>query len=235
MEPMPHETATAAAAPQPGLRDRKKARRRDEIIAAARELFAQRGIDATTVNDIAQACDISAPTLFNYFGSKDGILIAIIDEGTRLARENERAHRSPPGTPFADVIAALFARVAAQTLAIAGKRVWRYAESSVIRHPDAELSQTYREVSNALVESIRGVLAEYTLTTRAGAPADSVQLAQMLYDLWLPCYLRLITEDAMTPADHDLLVRQRVLPLLHLVLDDASLANPRRRPTGARE
>ena len=224
------QDATLAAPPQPGLRDRKKARRRDEIIAAARELFARKGIDDTTVSDIALACDISVPTVFNYFGSKDGILIAIIDEGTRSARDSERAHRSPDGTPLAEVVGALFARIAAQTLAIADKRVWRHAEAAVIRQPEAELSQTYREVGLALVDAIAAVLDGYVLTTRAGAPANCPQLAEMLHDLWLPCFVRLITEDAMRLAEHDALVRRRVLPFLDLVLDDASLSAPRRKP-----
>ena len=213
-----------------GLRDRKKARRRDEIIAAAQDLFALHGIDGTTVQDIADACGISAPTVFNYFGSKDGILIAIIEEGTREARESERARRDPEGTPLVRIIGALFSRIAVQTLAIAGKRVWRHAEAAVIRHPEAEISQTYRQVSSALVEAIAQVLGEYTLTTRKGTAADSGQLATMLHDLWLPCFILLVTDDAMTIDDHDRLVRDRVLPLLDLVLDDASLTPQRRKP-----
>ncbi|WP_370206341.1 TetR/AcrR family transcriptional regulator, partial [Pararhodobacter marinus] len=63
------------------LRDRKKARRRDALIAAATTLFGNKGVDATTMADIAEACDVSVPTVFNYFGSKDGLLMAIIDEG----------------------------------------------------------------------------------------------------------------------------------------------------------
>ena len=74
---------------EPGLRDRKKARRRAQIMAAAQGLFASRGIDATTMADIAAAAGISAPTVFNYFGSKDGILIAMITEGTMRAREHD--------------------------------------------------------------------------------------------------------------------------------------------------
>ncbi|MFC6762512.1 TetR/AcrR family transcriptional regulator [Sulfitobacter porphyrae] len=78
---------------EPGLRDRKKARRRDDIIAAAIELFGKKGVDATTIADIAEACDVSAPTIFNYFGSKDGILVALVEEGTQ--RKRERGSRRP--------------------------------------------------------------------------------------------------------------------------------------------
>ncbi|MDM7968935.1 MAG: helix-turn-helix domain-containing protein [Paracoccaceae bacterium] len=207
-----------------GLRDRKKAQRRDRIIAAARALFAERGVDATTITDIAEACEISAPTVFNYFGSKDGILIAIIDEGTRAARESEKVMPRPAGTPLDKVLLDLFSRIAAQTLLIASKRVWRYAESAVIRHPETELSQTYREVGTKLVEAIADVLRACDLSTRAGAPADIPLLAEMLHDLWMPCFIELIRGDDMTVADHDAMARARVLPVIALVFDDACLA-----------
>jgi AcrR family transcriptional regulator len=54
-----------------GLRDRKKRRTRQAIRAAAIDLFTQQGVEATTVDQIASAADISPRTFFNYFESKE--------------------------------------------------------------------------------------------------------------------------------------------------------------------
>jgi AcrR family transcriptional regulator len=54
-----------------GLRDRKKRRTRQAIRAAAIELFTQQGVDATTVDQISEAADISTRTFFNYFDTKE--------------------------------------------------------------------------------------------------------------------------------------------------------------------
>ena len=215
------------------LRDRKKARRRDALIAAATTLFGDKGVDATTMADIAEACDVSVPTVFNYFGSKDGLLMAIIDEGARRGRDNETRLPRPEGVSLPDVVRALFSRISSQTLDVAPKRVWRYAEASIIRHPHTELSNTYRQIETLLVESIAASLGAYVLTTRQGAPLDPHDLATMLHDLWMPCFISLITDPGMTIAQHDALVARRVLPVLSLVFDDESLASPRLRRPGA--
>ena len=48
-----------------GLRDRKKQEVRRRIIAAAADLFTTPGLDATTMEDIAAAADVSVATVYN--------------------------------------------------------------------------------------------------------------------------------------------------------------------------
>jgi AcrR family transcriptional regulator len=65
---------------QPGLRERKKQRTRETIARVAVELFEQRGYEATTLADIADAADISTRTIFAYFPSKEDILFCDFPE-----------------------------------------------------------------------------------------------------------------------------------------------------------
>jgi len=57
-----------------GLRERKKARLRQQIVETALHLFRRHGYRKTRIDDIVQTLDISQPTFFRYFPSKDAVL-----------------------------------------------------------------------------------------------------------------------------------------------------------------
>jgi AcrR family transcriptional regulator len=63
----------------PGRRQRRGAETRERLFRAALGLFARKGFAETTVEDITNAADVGKGTFFNYFPSKDHILIAFSD------------------------------------------------------------------------------------------------------------------------------------------------------------
>ncbi len=56
-----------------GLRARRRSRTRDAIADAAISLFLARGFDQVSVSDIAAAAEVSKPTLFRYFATKEDL------------------------------------------------------------------------------------------------------------------------------------------------------------------
>lgn len=67
----------------PSRTERKRARNREALIAAARRLFAAGGFDATTIADISEAADLGFGTFYRYFDDKEAVLEAVLDEGRR--------------------------------------------------------------------------------------------------------------------------------------------------------
>jgi len=80
-----------------GLRARKKARTRDAIADAAISLFLVHGFDHVPVNDIAATAEVSKPTLFRYFASKEDLVLHRFadhkGEAARVVRDRQ------PGVP----------------------------------------------------------------------------------------------------------------------------------------
>jgi AcrR family transcriptional regulator len=69
--------AISAATPvAPGLRERKRQQTRERLTRAAMTLFLERGFEATTLDDIAAAADISRRSFFHYFASKEDVVFA---------------------------------------------------------------------------------------------------------------------------------------------------------------
>jgi len=69
-------SAHAAPPPPPDRRQRRSTEIRERLFRAALNLFAQKGFLETTVEDITEAADVGKGTFFNYFPSKDHILLA---------------------------------------------------------------------------------------------------------------------------------------------------------------
>lgn len=82
-------TRTAVA----GRREQTKERNRATILTAAREVFSEQGYGASAVRDIVRRSDLSPGTFYNYFGDKESIFLALVEESTARVRERLRSAR----------------------------------------------------------------------------------------------------------------------------------------------
>jgi AcrR family transcriptional regulator len=72
-KPLPAEVKSPVS---PGLRQRKQQETRERLKRAAMALFLARGFEATTIDDIATAADMSRRSFFHYFASKEDVVAA---------------------------------------------------------------------------------------------------------------------------------------------------------------
>ena len=96
--------------PQPSnRRERRSIELRERIFRAALDLFAKQGFAQTTVEDITDSADVGKGTFFNYFPSKDHILLAFAEmQLTKLRLAVDEARRtSQPMPQFMRSLAAL--------------------------------------------------------------------------------------------------------------------------------
>ena len=85
---------TAGEQIEVGLRERKKARLRQQIIDTSIKLFRKHGYENTRIDDIVQMLEISQPTFFRYFPSKDAVLREVGERGYACICERLRSELS---------------------------------------------------------------------------------------------------------------------------------------------
>ncbi|MFC9227985.1 TetR/AcrR family transcriptional regulator [Streptomyces decoyicus] len=155
---------TPPGAPKIGLRERKKIQTRQAIRRAAYRLFGEQGYDATPVDEIAAAADVSPSTVFRYFPTKEDIVLT--DEYDSVLETGIRAR--PAGEPVVESV----------------RRVSIEALRTMAAQDRGELVQRVRLIRE--VPAIRGRTAERTahdavmltavLAERSGRPADDLEL-----------------------------------------------------------
>ena len=83
-----------------GRRERRTVETRERLFRAALDLFAKKGFNETTVGDITEAADVGKGTFFNYFPSKDHILLAFGEmQLAKLQAAVEEARRTGETMP----------------------------------------------------------------------------------------------------------------------------------------
>jgi AcrR family transcriptional regulator len=86
------------------------ARNRARVLAAAHELFATKGADQVTMDDIAQAAGVGRATLYRRYPDRASIAVALLDEHERVLQEQLLAGPPPlgPGAPPAERLTAFY-------------------------------------------------------------------------------------------------------------------------------
>ena len=76
--------------------------RREQLIAVARGLFAERGFDATSVEEVAARAQVSKPVVYEHFGGKEGLYAVVVDrEITTISAAISSAITAPAAGPEA--------------------------------------------------------------------------------------------------------------------------------------
>jgi AcrR family transcriptional regulator len=167
-----------------GLRERRKRATRQVLVDTAVGMFLERGFDAVTVVEIAQACEVSPTTVFNHFPTKEQLVLDLPDELLAALRVALADHGRTPLEGMARILAGeldnLVSWLETQSdQAWAAQAVQRF--EAMIR--DTPALQAHHR---GMLERMTGAACE-TLAERAGLGPDDPEpqiAATALIGLW---------------------------------------------------
>jgi AcrR family transcriptional regulator len=157
------------ADPPVSLRERKKLATRRLLRRAALELVGERGLANVTVEDIAEAADVSPRTFFNYFPSKEAALFG--GEPDRAAALRDRVAHLAPGAPAVEVLRTVMAQDA-EAMAAELRSLGGDPTDWLRRMKMARTDPHVRAAQAAHMATIERAIGE-GLATRLGADPDT--------------------------------------------------------------
>jgi AcrR family transcriptional regulator len=172
--------------------------RREQLIEVARRLFAEKGFEGTSVEDVAAGAGVSKPVVYEHFGGKEGLYAVVVD------REVERLL----GTLTDSLGARGHPKVVVERTALA---LLDYIETNtdgfrilVRDSPVAQATGTFSSLIGDVATRVEGMVAEQFRLRRLD-PATAPMYAQMLVGMialtgqW---WLESRTPDKATVAAH---------------------------------
>jgi TetR/AcrR family transcriptional regulator, regulator of autoinduction and epiphytic fitness len=173
------------------------------VIEAAQRLFTEHGYPATTIEAIAEAVEVSLPTVYRLFGSKRALLAAVLDtslggDDQPVAFANRPAVRAALAETDPAKMVNAFARIARELM----------DRSSAIQHVLATAAQVDADAAELLAEIRRQrhtgqsrIVAALAATGALDPGIDKAEAADITYALLSPEMHRILTVERGWPAD----------------------------------
>jgi AcrR family transcriptional regulator len=174
-----------------GLRERKKRELRQRLSDTATEMFLAGGFDAVRVSEIADACGVSEKTVFNYFPTKESL---VLDRFESMPEELAEALAEPQVPPVEAALRVLRRELAALTGWMDAQpdyreAVARVAQFGALLASTPSLRAYQREAAERLTAA-----AAHALAARPGTASTEVEAlvaAHALVGLWQAQYTAL--------------------------------------------
>jgi AcrR family transcriptional regulator len=168
-----------------GLRERKKARTRAAIREQALLLFREQGYSATTVDQIAEAADVSPSTFFRYFPTKEDVVLQDDFDLAALASFEQQPTDISPVTAFRTAARAAFAALGEEDIA-------RFQETSalILTVPELraramdEFGRTISVIAEAAARRSGRDPNDFAVRNLAGAIVGVIMAATMPWTDW---------------------------------------------------
>ncbi|MFJ2457224.1 TetR/AcrR family transcriptional regulator [Pseudomonas neuropathica] len=198
-----------------GLRERQKEQRRQVIAEAALELFKRNGFAATTLDQIAVQAGVSAPTVVNYFGGKQEVLLALLKQPDEQAMREARANLDENSDPL-EALCEFEGLMTDYQLQAMPASLWRELAPFLLT---GELAEAMSPWNAAVIEETKALLLHFQQAGKVRESIDLDVVATLFNQYANMAFIRLATQEIPDRAAHALHMRGVLNLLCHGMLE----------------
>ncbi len=193
-----------------GLRERQKAGRRRDILAAASQLFRKNGFADTSVEAIAALAEVGTGTVYNYFSSKGDLLMALVAlDGEQVRAKGKRYIANVTGEAAA-ALYGLLAIYVDHSLVHLTKELWRNAMATAVTQAESPFGTGYAQNDRLLAAQVGELVAALQEAGKVRGDIDAAAAGAALFILVNGLFMQFVARDKMPKADIHARLREQV-------------------------
>lgn len=199
-----------------GLRERQKADRRRHILDVAKSKFQTDGYANVTMEAIANDANVSSVTVYNYYKSKAGLLLALVAESDKylIAQLEEMISGHPDD--LIDAVARFGQILRRHAMSYLSKPTWREVVSASIHEGSRDFGRTYMDLDRVLVELMQSLVEDAQERKLISSDIDSLALADCLFSLQNIRFFQFIADDDISDEEIDARFRHDLIALAQM-------------------
>ena len=191
-----------------GLRKQQKLDRSKRILEVARTRFQNEGYDSVTIESIATEAELSAVTIYNYYGTKANLLLELVKESDVRLIAQLRALTDDLPEQMIDAVARFGAIMRHHAMTYLAKRTWREVLAASILQGGSQFGTTYRDLDRALTVVMTKLVLSYQRRGTLSRKIDARAFADTLYEMQNIRFFLFISNDAQDEEDADIRFRK---------------------------
>lgn len=179
------------------LRERQKADRRTKIIDAAKGLFAKSGLDNITMEAIAEIAGVSSMTVHNYYGTKSGVLLALVADSDAALLETFANDLTGHFDDLPGLVLAFASIICDHTLSHLDKAIWRQVIAASVGDSDTRFGELYNALDDRLADVLVREVERLQVAGRLNRSVSAYDLGKALFYLQNARFIQFISDDSV--------------------------------------
>lgn len=196
-----------------GLRERQKEDRQRRIVECSRKLFLKQGFERTTIESIAEAAGVSGVTVHKYYGTKAGILLALIAQSDKQLIDRLERDLAQVSSNLIEITATFAHIIVEHAMLNLEKAIWRQVISAVTLNAGSPLSKAYFALDQELAQVLVGKVEALQATGEVSEEIDATDMGKALFHLQNARFIQFIGSDELSSDDIDQRLRKDLTAL----------------------